>query len=96
MVRMKMRMTDPHAEADYGTCMVRLHFDNIKVTAPSSDIPTPLVSREAVQILGGIGYTRGGQGDRVERAYREIKAITIPGGSEEVSPNGIHSHRICA
>lgn len=42
-------------------------------------------SREAVQILGGIGYTRGGQGDRIERAYREIKAITIPGGSEEVS-----------
>ena len=44
-------------------------------------------SREAVQILGGIGYTRGGQGDRIERAYREIKAITIPGGSEEVSPH---------
>jgi len=43
-----------------------------------------LVCREAVQILGGIGYTRGGQGDRIERAYREVKAIAIPGGSEEV------------
>ncbi|KAK9896006.1 putative acyl-CoA dehydrogenase [Cystobasidium minutum MCA 4210] len=47
-------------------------------------ITMELVCREAVQILGGIGYTRGGQGDRIERAYREIKAITIPGGSEEI------------
>ena len=36
-------------------------------------------------IAGGIGYTRGGQGDRIERVYREVKAIAIPGGSEEVS-----------
>lgn len=35
--------------------------------------------------VGGIGYTRGGQGDRIERVYREVKAIAIPGGSEEVS-----------
>lgn len=48
-------------------------------------MPLNLCSREAVQILGGIGYTRGGQGDRIERAFREVKAIAIPGGSEEVS-----------
>lgn len=41
-------------------------------------------SREAVQILGGIGYTRGGQGDRIERVFREVKAVAIPGGSEEI------------
>ena len=56
----------------------------------TSGIINELVCREAVQILGGIGYTRGGQGDRVERAYREIKAISIPGGSEEIMlDNGV-------
>ncbi|EMC95147.1 hypothetical protein BAUCODRAFT_123618 [Baudoinia panamericana UAMH 10762] len=42
------------------------------------------VVREAVQILGGIGLTRGGRGERVERIWRDVKAITVPGGSEEV------------
>jgi len=40
--------------------------------------------REAVQILGGIGYTRGGQGDKIERIYRETRALAILGGSEEI------------
>jgi len=39
---------------------------------------------EALQIFGGRGYTRGGQGEKVERLYREVKAYAIPGGSEEV------------
>jgi alkylation response protein AidB-like acyl-CoA dehydrogenase len=39
---------------------------------------------EAVQILGGAGYTRGGQGEKVERIAREVKAYAIPGGSEEI------------
>lgn len=43
-----------------------------------------LDSREAVQIVGGIGYTRGGRGERIERINREVRGITIPGGSEEV------------
>lgn len=42
------------------------------------------VVREAVQILGGIGLTRGGRGERVERIWRDVKAITVPGGSEEI------------
>ena len=41
-------------------------------------------AKEAVQILGGIAYTRGGQGERVERLYREAKAYSIPGGSAEI------------
>ncbi|KAG0141976.1 hypothetical protein CROQUDRAFT_663125 [Cronartium quercuum f. sp. fusiforme G11] len=41
-------------------------------------------AREAVQIFGGIGYTRGGRGERVERIWREVKSVAIPGGSEEV------------
>eukprot|EP00357_Protocruzia_adherens_P002413 CAMPEP_0115044440 /NCGR_PEP_ID=MMETSP0216-20121206/47484_1 /TAXON_ID=223996 /ORGANISM="Protocruzia adherens, Strain Boccale" /LENGTH=527 /DNA_ID=CAMNT_0002426989 /DNA_START=25 /DNA_END=1608 /DNA_ORIENTATION=- len=41
-------------------------------------------AREALQIFGGLGYTRGGQGEKVERLYREVKALSIPGGSEEI------------
>jgi len=39
---------------------------------------------EAMQIFGGIGYTKGGQGGIIERLYREVRAYTIPGGSEEI------------
>lgn len=28
--------------------------------------------------------TRGGRGERVERIWRDVKAITVPGGSEEI------------
>ena len=41
-------------------------------------------AREACQIMGGISYTRGGQGGRVERLYREVRGAAIPGGSEEI------------
>jgi len=41
-------------------------------------------AREAAQIFGGLAYTRGGQGDKVERLYREVRAYAIPGGSEEI------------
>lgn len=41
-------------------------------------------AREACQILGGSSYTRGGQGGKVERLYREVRAYAIPGGSEEI------------
>lgn len=38
-------------------------------------------AREAMQILGGAGYMRGG---RVERIYREVRVNAIGGGSEEI------------
>lgn len=41
-------------------------------------------AREAAQIFGGLAYTRGGQGEKVERLYREVRAFAIPGGSEEI------------
>lgn len=41
-------------------------------------------AREASQIFGGLSYTRGGQGAKVERLYREVRAYAIPGGSEEI------------
>ncbi|TNY17247.1 putative acyl-CoA dehydrogenase [Rhodotorula diobovata] len=53
-------------------------------------ITLELVAREAVQVLGGIGHTRGGVGERVERIRRDVRGITIPGGSEEIMlDNGI-------
>lgn len=58
-------------------------------------------AREASQIFGGLAYlpflllfpsyfdvcrySRGGQGEKVERLYREVRAYAIPAGSEEVS-----------
>ncbi|MCW5748888.1 MAG: acyl-CoA dehydrogenase, partial [Alphaproteobacteria bacterium] len=39
------------------------------------------VANEAMQILGGAGYLRGG---KVERIYRETKVMSIGGGSQEI------------
>jgi len=41
-------------------------------------------AREASQIFGGLSYSRGGQGGKVERLYRDVRAYPIPGGSEEI------------
>ncbi|KAB8337255.1 hypothetical protein FH972_021557 [Carpinus fangiana] len=41
-------------------------------------------AREASQIFGGISYTRGGRGAKIERLYRDVRAYAIPGGSEEI------------
>merc|ERR550537_18157 len=41
-------------------------------------------AREAAQIFGGLSYTRGGQGEKVERLSREVRAMAVPGGSEEI------------
>ncbi|OCK89598.1 putative acyl-CoA dehydrogenase, partial [Cenococcum geophilum 1.58] len=41
-------------------------------------------AREASQIFGGLSCSRGGQGAKVERLYKDAKAYTIPGGSEEI------------
>ena len=40
-----------------------------------------LCAREALQVFGGAGYTRSGQGEKVERIYREVRAFAIPAGS---------------
>src|SRR4051794_37619270 len=41
-------------------------------------------ANESAQIFGGLAYTRGGQGAKVERLYRDVKAYMIPGGSLEI------------
>ena len=38
-------------------------------------------AREAMHVLGGIGYMRG---SRVERIYREVRVNAIGGGSEAI------------
>ncbi|GAA5876614.1 hypothetical protein JCM8547_002422 [Rhodosporidiobolus lusitaniae] len=41
-------------------------------------------ARESLQIFGGLGYSRGGQGEKIERLYRDVKAYSVPGGSFEI------------
>jgi alkylation response protein AidB-like acyl-CoA dehydrogenase len=41
-------------------------------------------ARESAQVFGGLSYTRGGQGEKIERLNREVRAMAVPGGSEEV------------
>lgn len=41
-------------------------------------------AREASQIFGGLSYSKGGQGGKVELLYRDVRAYAIPGGSEEI------------
>jgi len=41
-------------------------------------------AREASQVLGGNAFLRTGQGEIVERIYREVRVAAIGGGSEEV------------
>lgn len=42
------------------------------------------ISRESQQIFGGLGYSRGGQGQRVEMISRDVRVLVVSGGSEEI------------
>jgi alkylation response protein AidB-like acyl-CoA dehydrogenase len=42
------------------------------------------ISREAQQVFGGLGYSRGGQGGRVEQISRDVRVLVVSGGSEEI------------
>lgn len=52
-----------------------------KVTATNA---MKFCADEAVQILGGMGYMRGSASERI---YREVKVMTIGGGTDEVMKN---------
>ena len=41
-------------------------------------------AREASQIFGGNSYMRTGPGAKIERYYRDVRAMAISGGSEEI------------
>src|SRR5271168_325245 len=49
-----------------------------------STVTFEFCAREASQIFGGLSYSRGGQGGKVERLYRDVRGYAIPGGSEEI------------
>ncbi|CAG8957367.1 hypothetical protein HYFRA_00010793 [Hymenoscyphus fraxineus] len=40
--------------------------------------------REAQQVLGGLGYARGGKGGRIEAISRDARVMAVGGGSEEI------------
>ncbi|PNP74302.1 hypothetical protein FNYG_12351 [Fusarium nygamai] len=42
------------------------------------------ISRESQQIFGGLGYSRGGTGGRVEQISRDVRVLVVSGGSEEI------------
>ena len=42
------------------------------------------VTREAQQVMGGVAYSRGGRGGRVEQISRDVRVMVIGGGSEEI------------
>lgn len=43
-----------------------------------------LACREAQQVLGGVGYQRGGVGGAVEQISRDLRVMVVGGGSEEI------------
>ncbi len=49
-----------------------------------SGIVLEYVVSKTQKLLGGLGLTRGGTGQRIEMISREVSAFTVPGGSESV------------
>ena len=47
-------------------------------------VPFELAVRECQQIMGAVGYTRGGPGERIERISRDVRVLCIGGGSDEI------------
>ncbi len=42
------------------------------------------VVREAQQVMGGLGYSKGGKGGRIEAISRDQRVMAVGGGSEEI------------
>jgi len=51
-----------------------------------------LCAREAAQIFGGLSYVRGGQGEKVERLYREVRAYASAPPTASVAEAGEAPH----
>jgi acyl-CoA dehydrogenase len=67
-------------------CALRVHagespIADLSLLKVQSSLTMEFCAREAMQILGGTGFMRGG---RVERIYREVRVMAIGGGSEEI------------
>lgn len=42
------------------------------------------VTREAQQILDGLGYSKNGRGARIEQISRDVRVMVVGGGSDEI------------
>ncbi|GAB3108824.1 acyl-CoA dehydrogenase [Aestuariicella hydrocarbonica] len=58
-----------------------LKVEDISMAKVQATETMEFCAREAMQILGGIGYIRG---SKTERLYREVRVMAIGGGSEEI------------
>lgn len=76
MIFQAERMSDHEAMLKLGGAIAGLKAQ--------STLTFEFCAREAAQIFGGLSYSRGGQGAKVERLYRDVRAYAIPGGSEEI------------
>lgn len=59
----------------------KLNVEDISMCKVQATETMEFCAREAMQIMGGISYIRGG---KTERLYREVRVMAIGGGSEEI------------
>jgi len=83
VIRMKLAHMARQIEATY-SWMESLIYQTLLMDETEATITFEFCAREASQIFGGLSYSRGGQGAKVERLYRDVRAYAIPGGSEEI------------
>ncbi|MFK8049650.1 MAG: acyl-CoA dehydrogenase family protein [Halioglobus sp.] len=84
IVEMKQRITVCQTYIQFCTRQMAAgtaEFGDIAMLKIQCSQTMEFCAREAMQILGGIGYIRG---NRVERIYREVRVNAIGGGSEEI------------
>jgi acyl-CoA dehydrogenase len=84
IVEMKQRITSCQTYIQYCARQMAAgtaEFGDIAMLKIQCSQTVEFCAREAMQILGGIGYMRG---NRVERIYREVRVNAIGGGSEEI------------
>jgi alkylation response protein AidB-like acyl-CoA dehydrogenase len=70
-------------QLDHKTAMLMLGGQMALLKVQSSKV-FEFCAREAQQIFGGLGYTRSGPGEKVERLAREVRVYAVAGGSEEI------------
>lgn len=84
IVEMKQQINACQAMIQHCTRMMMAgtaDFGDIALLKVQCSQAMEFCAREAMQVLGGIGYMRG---NRVERIYREVRVNAIGGGSEEI------------
>jgi acyl-CoA dehydrogenase len=82
MMKQKLNATQAYIRACYESIEAEVpNPGDIALLKVQASETMEFCAREAMQILGGIGYMRG---NRVERIYREVRVNAIGGGSEEI------------